>query len=75
MRSHGGVADGPTLFPILTAAENAVQRRSHLESLLNVPRRVRLRGFLRLGLAGQRFEQPRGICDSYRGASERVGVT
>ncbi len=40
------------------AAENAAQLRSRLESLLNVPERVRFRGFLRLGLAGQRFEQP-----------------
>ena len=58
MRSNGRVADGPTVFPVLTAAQNAVQLRSRLESLLNVPQRVRLRGFLRLGLAGQRFEQP-----------------
>ncbi len=60
MRSDGRVADGPTVFLVLTAAENAAQLRSRLESLLNVPQRVRLRGFLRLGLAGQRFEQPRG---------------
>ena len=59
MRSDGGVTHGPTVFPILTAAENAAQLRSRFESLLNVPQRVRLQGFLRLGLAGQRFEQPR----------------
>ncbi len=66
MRSDGGASYGPTVFPVLTAAENAVQLRSRLESLLNVPQRVRLRGFLRLGLAGQRFEQPRGILVSFR---------
>lgn len=42
------------------AAENAVQRRSRLERILNVPLRVRFRCVRRLGLAGQRFEQPRG---------------
>ena len=58
MRPDGGVTNGPTLFSILTAAENAAQLRSRLERILNVPRRVRFRCVRRLGLAGQRFEQP-----------------
>ena len=59
MRPDGGAPNGSTVFPILTAAENAAQLRSRLERILNVPQRVRLRGVRRLGLAGQRFEQPR----------------
>src|SRR6185503_5001043 len=42
----------------LTAAETAFQRRSHVETILNVPQRVRLRLFLPCGLAGRLFEQP-----------------
>ena len=60
MRSDGGASYGATLLLILTAAENVAQLRSRLERLLNVPKRVRLRRVRRLGLAGQRFEQPRG---------------
>ena len=66
MRPDGGVTNGPTIFLVLTAAENAVQRCSRFESLLDVPERVRLRGFLRLGLAGQRFEQPRRSSEPMR---------
>jgi len=84
VRPDGGASNGPTLFPVLTAAENAAQLRSRLERILNVPhlgkelswqlgaggwKMVRLRCVRRLGLAGQRFEQPRGIYDSNRGAS------
>ena len=74
MRPDGGASHGPTVFPVLTAAENAAQLRSRFESLLDVPERVRLRGFLRLGLAGQRFEQPSGIYDSNRGVSEGIEI-
>lgn len=59
MRSNGGASDGAAVFFVLTAAENVAQRRTRFESLLNVPEWVRLRGFLRLGLAEQSFEQPR----------------
>ncbi len=75
MRSDGGASHGPTVFPVLTAAENAAQRRSRLERILDVPQRVRLRCVRRLGLAGQRFEQPRGIYDSNRGVSEGIEIT
>ena len=40
-------------------AENASQLRSRLETILNVPQRVRLRFFLAGGLVGRRFEHPR----------------
>ena len=75
MRSDGGASHGPTVFPVLTAAENAAQLRSRLERILNVPQRVRLRCVRRLGLAGQRFEQPRSIDDSNRGVSEGIEIT
>jgi hypothetical protein len=44
----------------LTAAETAFQRRSHVETILNVPQRVRLRLFLPCGLALEkaRFAAP-----------------
>ena len=38
MRSDGGAPDGPTVFLVLTAAENAAQYRSRHERTLNVPR-------------------------------------
>jgi hypothetical protein len=34
MRSDGGVANGATVFLVLTAAENAAQHRSRLERIL-----------------------------------------
>lgn len=74
MRPDGGVADGPTLLLILMAAQNAGQLRSRLERILNIPQRVRLRCVRRLGLAGQRFEQPSGIYDSNRGVSEGIEI-
>jgi hypothetical protein len=36
----------------VTAAENGPQLRSRVETILNVPQRVRLRSFLACGLAG-----------------------
>ncbi|MEO8338493.1 MAG: urease accessory UreF family protein [Nitrospirota bacterium] len=38
MRSDDYSPDGATVFFVLTAAENAVQRRSYLERILKVPR-------------------------------------
>ena len=58
MRAGGGASDGATLLPVLTAAENAVQRRSRLERILNVPQGYASGAFVGCGLAGQRFEQP-----------------
>lgn len=60
MRSDGGVANGATVFPVLTAAENAAQLRSRRERTLNVPRGYASCAFVGCGLAGQRFEQPVG---------------
>ncbi len=58
MRTGGGSSHGSTLLLVLTAAENAVQRRSHLERIFNVPQGYASGAFVGCGLAGQRFDQP-----------------